>query len=395
MRIKTLLLFIILFQFTFFISFSQNSKVSSAEYLLATDVAKAKLKIDEALQSPKTKDMLRAYYVCGKVYQAVYQSEDANIKNLDSDPLKKSLDCFLKAKKQDAKGKYTLQFSTQHFNYIFSEYFTAGVNAYNIQNEEKALKNFKDSYQAASALSTEFVPNKDTLQMYPLQNIISLSFGNKDYAKVLEYEKAFLDLNFSDVNIHVFIAKAKLESGKEDEGIAFLQKAVKDHPEDPMPFLNELINVFLDAEKTEEASKYLTEAIQNDPKNPTYFFALGAMKEKTEDNAGAEENYLKAIELDPEHFNANFNLGARYVNTAIEIYDEANSTVDNKKHETLKKKANVSLLKALPYLEKCRELKPDEINVLRALKDIYLRHSDKKYQEKFSEIDARIKELEK
>ena len=89
----------------------------------------------------------------------------------------------------------------------------------------------------------------------------------------------------------------------------------------------------------------------------------------------AENYYKKAIELNPDYFDANYNLGALYVNQAIEISKAANELPLNeeKKYKELKDQETELLRKSLPYIEKADSLQPNDQYTLRSLKDIYTR----------------------
>lgn len=97
----------------------------------------------------------------------------------------------------------------------------------------------------------------------------------------------------------------------------------------------------------------------------------------------------KSLELDPEFFDSNYNLGALYVNKAITITEEANALPLNeeKKYNELKEQSDELLEKSLPYLEKADELNPNDIYVLRTLRDIYARLNQ---LDKLREIEKKI-----
>jgi tetratricopeptide (TPR) repeat protein len=105
----------------------------------------------------------------------------------------------------------------------------------------------------------------------------------------------------------------------------------------------------------------------------------------------AANAYKKAIELNPEYFDANYNLGALYVNEAAGIIEEANQLpLGDPKYDVAKKEADDKLKAALPYLEKANQIDPKELNTLVTLKEIYARTNQ---MEKLKAVNEAIKNL--
>jgi tetratricopeptide (TPR) repeat protein len=104
----------------------------------------------------------------------------------------------------------------------------------------------------------------------------------------------------------------------------------------------------------------------------------------------AVDAYQKAIALNPEYFEANYNLGALYVNQAADILDKANDLPLDAVAEYDKQKAlaDEMLNKAVPYLEKSLELNPEDVNTMVSLKEIYTRLG---MTEKLKSVDDKLK----
>jgi tetratricopeptide (TPR) repeat protein len=139
-----------------------------------------------------------------------------------------------------------------------------------------------------------------------------------------------------------------------------------------------MIQIYLDLDKTEDAMKYLDMAIQQDPENSTFYFAQGTLYEKVENEEKAIESYQNAIENDEDFFDAYYNLGALYYNKGVKQIEVANSipTSNNEAYEVELKKADKWFKKALPYMEKCHELKPEDNMSMESLKNLYYRLKD-------------------
>jgi tetratricopeptide (TPR) repeat protein len=89
----------------------------------------------------------------------------------------------------------------------------------------------------------------------------------------------------------------------------------------------------------------------------------------------AESAYKEAIVLNPDYFEANYNIGALYVNKAADIQTKANDLPLDalKEYDIEKAKADDLLNKSIPYLERALELNPSDVNAMVSLKEIYTR----------------------
>ena len=83
--------------------------------------------------------------------------------------------------------------------------------------------------------------------------------------------------------------------------------------------------------------------------------------------------YEQAINIAPDYYDANYNLGALYVALSNELAMQANNCLsDANKYDGLVAQSKQKLRKGLPYLEKAYELRRDA-DVLTVLKAVYKR----------------------
>ena len=131
-------------------------------------------------------------------------------------------------------------------------------------------------------------------------------------------------------------------------------------------------------------------AIQNDPKNATFFFARGSIQDQQGMFEKAESDYMKAIEIKPDFFDAIYNLGALYFNKGAEVYNSANDLPlkEEAKAKVLRTEAENLFQKALPYLEKAEQMSPNDKSTLLSLKNIYART---KQTEKYNAVNEKLK----
>ena len=116
-------------------------------------------------------------------------------------------------------------------------------------------------------------------------------------------------------------------------------------------------------------------------------------KEKAGNYEKAAEMYKKAIEIDPNYFDAVLNIGYVILNPAIDTYNAAQQLPAAKQKEydaaLLKSKAQFDAAK--PYLEKATELQPNTVDAWKNLKTYYIGVQN---AAKANEIQKKIDELE-
>src|SRR5690606_35344213 len=115
--------------------------------------------------------------------------------------------------------------------------------------------------------------------------------------------------------------------------------------------------------------------------------SLGVVLDNLSKPEEAEQSYLRAIELDPEYFEAIYNLGILHFNKGVEMNNAANDIKDNKKYEAEKERVKGVFRQALPYLEKAHNLNPDDREGIASLVQIYALLGE---TEKYTEMKARL-----
>jgi len=102
---------------------------------------------------------------------------------------------------------------------------------------------------------------------------------------------------------------------------------------------------------------------------------IGKSYDDLKDLELAEENYKKALSVNPNFFEANYNIGAIYINKASILQKEANNLPlsEDKKYAKLNDEANANLKIAIPWLEKAFNIRPTDQGTIKALKEAYTR----------------------
>ena len=131
---------------------------------------------------------------------------------------------------------------------------------------------------------------------------------------------------------------------------------------------------YLDSKQYDKALSILDEAIETSPENSLYYYVKGDIylnQKKDEDQALAM--YGKAVEIKPDYTDALYMSGFVYFNRAKSITEKINDLPGNKvkEYEALKKEQKEVFMQSLPYFEKALEVSPDDVDTLKALREVY------------------------
>jgi tetratricopeptide (TPR) repeat protein len=266
---------------------------------------------------------------------------------------------------------------------VGEQYYNQGVDFYNKGSYSTAMERFEMTRKINGIFGY-----KDTIATY---NAALCAIQMKDDKKA----KSLLE-DLSKNQYHVALVYSSLSNIYKNEGdttkaMSIIQKGRKLLGDDLTLIIAEC-NIYLAQGKGEAAQNLLNIAVEKDPKNPMLHYAIGVNMAEFGKFEDAEKEYNKAIELKPDYFDAIYNLGALYVNSAASIMEEANKLPmeDTRGYETLKAKADELLNRAIPVLEKAEGLQPNDLNTLYSLKQLYTRTNN---MEKLKVIDAKINSL--
>jgi len=361
---------------------AQNSKRTSAfNYLRYGKLDKAKEAIDDATAHAKTMNDAKTWFYAGNVYLAIRLSDEEKYKNLDPDALEKAYAAYLKSKELDEKGEFTNDINDRIL-VCAEQFYNKGVNLYNEQDYANAVGAF-----GQSAAVNESMGRVDSLATYNAALCAELAQQNEAAKK---YYLKLIDVNFKQPGIYSSLAEITKAEGDTAQALAYVKQGREVFPDDFNLIIAET-NIYLATGEQDKAMELLELAIEKDNTNPTLYFAVGTNYDQLGNFEEAEKSYKAAIALNPDYFDPNYNLGALYVNKAIEILTEADALPLNEeaKYNELRDRANGILEASVPYLEKADQLQPDDPFTLRTLKDIYTRLG---MLEKLKEVNERLGE---
>jgi tetratricopeptide (TPR) repeat protein len=152
-----------------------------------------------------------------------------------------------------------------------------------------------------------------------------------------------------------------------------------------------LIDLYLKSSKNDEALKYIELAKKDDPNNFSLYYAAGIMFLNQNNFDQAILELTRSVEIKNDYYDNQYALGVAYINKAADMFLKANDIMDVKKYTVATDEANVVYAKALPYMERAYELKPDDVFAMQSLKELYYRL---RMTEKYDAVKAKLDAIE-
>jgi hypothetical protein len=383
---------------------STLSKTGAGAALAGSSLTTAKTSIDKAAANAKTSALPETYALKGAIYAALALKDTVEA---TSAPLFASADEALKkAKELDVKGENKKLIDDGGIT-LAQYQLNKGVKEYKQSKYEAAYHSF-DYYRQTLPEDTNAIYYTGlSAEMY------------KNYPDAINNYKKLVTTNYSKgATIYLELSTIYLSQKDSTNALKIANDGIQKYPTNSELRKRE-IEISLQTGKQQEVLGKIQSAIANDPKNKSLHYyegltyalfaeAMTADVKKTKDPVAkaalqtkkddyfnkSAEAYKKAVEIDPNYFEANMNLGYSILSPAIDLYNSANQLPASKQKEydaaMAKSKAQFELAK--PYLVKATELQPKSVDALANLKTYYLGVKDaanaNATQKKIDEINA-------
>jgi tetratricopeptide (TPR) repeat protein len=371
-----------------YVAMPQKGKVTSAlNYIDQGILDKAKENIDQALLDEKSKDWFNTYFAKGQLCQASFKSENPKYKALYADPLTEAYASYEKAMQLDPKGTVKKKMLTGTvYNSLAVNFYNQGSSRFEAKDYAGALQSFQSQIKLTE--SDVYVGAVDT-GMYYNAGLAAVNSGK--FNEAVTYFQKCADMKYMGITPYFNMSEAYLALHDTAKAESVLTGLNAKFPNDKNVTL-QLIDLYIKSSKNDEALKYIKVAKESDPNNASLFFAAGIiyLNEFKYDDAIPE--LTKSVELKGEVYDTQYGLGAAYINKAADMFKAANEIVDVKKYSDAIDQANTIYAKALPYMEKAHELKPDDVYAMRSLQELYYRL---KMTDKYTVIKAKLDAIDK
>jgi tetratricopeptide (TPR) repeat protein len=321
----------------------------------------AKEMIDLAETDPKLSLDGKTFYYKGLVYAALDTTSNEEYKALATDPLATALAAFEKGDGmskgkeffvQDAMG--LPQLKSQQLLVLANYYLNKGANAFQEDDFDAAVAGFKKTQT--------ILPNDTTAYFYGGYAY----YQKEEYQPAVDQFKIYLDKGGKSPDAYSLIINTysgPLEN--KEEALKWAQAAKAKFPTDDN-FPKVEIGLLIDLNKIDDAKGGLESAVAKEPGNKILHFYLGYVNSKLEKWEESKANYLQALKLDPEYFDAQYYLAQIYLIAAEKVKKEMNNLGITKEDQKRKLQLDNELVEkykiALPYWEKANSMKIEDTN---------------------------------
>jgi tetratricopeptide (TPR) repeat protein len=405
---------------------AQNNKVQTAwrnltDYESSKDASllvKAKDAIDLATVHEDSKNNPKTWTYRAKIYNFIFESNLAKeqAKNVDiKDANKKTLTSYStvstaevieamnaveKVKELDKDKNYLPQVSFIQLNAPI-HFENKGIGLYETKDFNNAVIAFESAIQA-----NKYLGKTDTANLYKVA--VTSDKAGQTEKSIASYEKLAM-MKYKTNECYSQMVRIYLAKDDKANALNVIKKGRAAFPDD-LYLMNKETEFFREEGKLPEAISNLENAIKKDPSNGTLYSVLGNTYDllaNPRDAAGKElprptnydelitkieSNYKLAINnLDPtkskETLGATYyNLGVLYANLGNMWYNKVTKVPAEIKANDAKSLEFIN--KAILPLEKSLELSPQDKNIMRELKRMYLKTGQ---PEKAKAIDAQMK----
>ncbi|MFD2603642.1 tetratricopeptide repeat protein [Flavobacterium suzhouense] len=250
--------------------------------------------------------------------------------------------------------------------------YNAAASSINAQDYDRALEYYLELEKTGFTGETTTYLAKDKatgqVQAFPDKNTrdIAVKTGQYDTPSVEKTPSVRADI----VRNIALIYDNKGESEKAKEAFVNARKA---NPDDITLIISEA-NLYYKANNMTKYKELISEAIAKNPNDADLYFNLGVTTTDTSAEEAAKY-FTKALEIKPDHLQANMAMGSLMLKDDQKIVNQMNSlgtsAADNKKYDALKMQRTASFNKALPYFEKAHKIDPSNQEVISMLASIY------------------------
>ena len=344
----------------------------------------------ESFLGMKPKDQAQAWLYRGMIYLNVQNDSELLAKYPNAlDLAYESLVNCIKA--DEGYTKDNAQDIYQRIGAIAVKYFQNGVDNFNNEVYPEAAVNFRKSYDISLSGTA---PDTSAL----INAALAYQRGGM-YQDALTNYNDLKNLGYNQVDLYKNIAACYIGLNDDENALVAIQSGLEKFPGD-QGMIIEKVNLYLKEGKGEEAIADLNQLHDLDPNNASILFILGTIfGDDTHDIFNPDkaiQYYNEALQVNPEFYDADYNLAALYVNLANKKNSEANDLLEKgitkkilEEADALAKEGDAYLEQGLPHAERAFNAQPSA-DLGQVLKSIYVRL---KMMDEAKALEERLKEL--
>ena len=330
----------------------------------------------EQFYGMKPNEQSQAWLYRASIYQNILQSDDEKLKAKAPDALEIVYESLMKCLENESfcSDQQNQMEIGMRIASVMTTYYTQGADEYNKGNYAEAAPLFKKAYDIAKSLGGGNEANE-------MLNLAATSaLRAEDYNTALEYFTELKDNGNETAEVYRHLAACYNGLGQSEQAMAMINAGLEKDPSDANLIL-EKVNVYLKEGKGAEAIVDLEKLLELDPENAQLLFVLGTIygdENNTDvyDTEKAKQYYEQALAINPDYYDATYNIGVLYTVMANKYIKQANditgvSKKELEEYDSLMGQANDLLNTGLPYLLKAYEAQPSQ-EVKAVLRQIYV-----------------------
>jgi len=324
----------------------------------------------EQFAGMKPNDQAQAWLYRAAIYQNIIQSGDEALMAQAPNALEIVYESLMNCMKNPEYLNDNKQEIYQRVGNVMNTYYTKGADDYNTGKFAEAAPMFKKAYDIAKSLGSS-----DANDM--LNFAATSALRAEDYATALGYFNELKNNGVDGVDVYKHLAACYNGMGDSENAMAMINAGLEKDPSDAS-LIVEKVNAYMKEGKSVEAVEDINKLLALDPQNAQLLFVLGTIygdenNKDVYDTEKAKKYYEDAIEINPDYYDAIYNLGALYITMSNKLKTEANELPLNKvkEYNDLVKQAEDLVRTGLPYVKKAYETQPTP-EVKNVLKTMYV-----------------------
>ena len=375
-------------------SFGQSGNLSEAlEAYEAGNTAGAIDAIDKAILNESAQKIPETWYYRGFFYLDNYKKkEKGDMQSTSRSIAQKSCEKCVQLD-NTASREWAIE-CEKLLSQIAKYHYNDGAIAFNNQD-------FRNAY-------SEFLQYIEMIKLYEptsLNHAVYKSIGISAYRikeslqAVKFLEEARLSGDHSYLTYY-YLASSYWESGERNRAFIVLSEGERKNP-DQVKLIELHLQYLKEDGDMSDAEQLLLKAVELDPDNINYLILLAIQYEQFADTFKGEPKfefyiekarlyYAKVIEIDPNHLQANYNLGLLFYNHGVTIANNLDLEADILTIYETQDKVTELFNKALPYMQKSYQLDSKRKDTLIALQNIYTALNDDEKAEYYKDILDRL-----
>ncbi len=322
----------------------------------------------------KPNDQAQAWLYRAAIYQNIIQSSDEALRAKAPNALEVVYESLMNCMKNPEFLEDNKQEIYQRVGNVMNTYYTKGADDYNAGKFTDAAPMFKKAYDIAKSLGSP-----DANDMMNLAATSALRAG--DYNTALGYFTELKNNGVEGVDVYRHLAACYNGLGNAEQAMAMINAGLEKNPGDANLIL-EKVNAYLKEGKGAEAVEDLNRLHELDPENAQLLFVLGTIygdenNKDVYDVEKARKFYEDALAINPDYYDATYNIGVLYTTMANKYIEQANeitgfSKAEQEQYNNLIEQGNELLRTGLPYLKSAYDAQPSD-DVKNVLRSIYVK----------------------